>query len=77
MNTPQKAPTLLVFAGLPLLLLFLNYMIYRGVDLMALVETAAACCLAYVLPPRTTNAERRLVRIPVEVPQRASRRPYK
>ncbi len=56
MNAYQKATILLTFAGLPLVLLFMDGMNYPGIGFVALTATTAACGLVYAL--RTSRGTR-------------------
>jgi hypothetical protein len=58
MNAYQKATILLTGTFLPLVLLFMDGMNYRGVGIMVVAGIGAACGLVYALRAANTSAQK-------------------
>ena len=70
MNAYQKATLLVSFTLLPLVVLFMNAMNYRGVGLTGIVWLAGTAGLLYALRTANASAPRRVGRSGYEVAPR-------
>lgn len=70
MNAYQKATTLVSFAILPLVLLFMNAMNYRGIGIVGLAWIASTVVLMYALRATDARAPQRVDRSGYEVAPR-------